>query len=229
MTNSEHSHSESRQGWELLATPGHVLLERINAGCHKHKLPMAAIAICIAVGIGSYVYVPFLTAYPAKAIGWVVGKVSNVVAKKPMEANPAPRLRQIRGLLPQAQFDPTAVMGLEQASTLFQSKSNLLLAGLPVDCPSAGLITEFWTDGVDLKPKCRLSADRTRLWEYGFAKRENPETYGAYMFLSIVKDNKVSVHNVAVPNVMRSPTFQAMFFPDRIPRALAADFPELKD
>ncbi len=218
-----------KQKWELLASPGHVLLERINANRQKNRLPLAAIAICLVVGFGSYVYLPLLTAYPAKAIGWVVGKVSNVVAKKPMEADPAPRVRQIRGLLPQAQFDPAAVSTLEQVSEAFQAKANQLAAGQTVDCASNGQITEFWTDGVDLKPKCRLSADKSRLWEYGFGKRTYPETYGAYMFVAVVKDGKVTVQNVAVPNVMRSTAFQTSLNPARVPRAVAADFPELKE
>ena len=58
----------------MIANEGHVLLERVNAYWHKLPLAAAGVIASLVMGYGILATAPVIATYPARAIGWLVGK-----------------------------------------------------------------------------------------------------------------------------------------------------------
>lgn len=211
-----------RHQWEHLASEGHVLLARVDAYRHKVRrlwwLALGALLATLAA-----VFVP---PFAGRLIGWPVGVVAGWIKAAPTaQAQPAPRLASIYPELPAGVRDPAVIPSAQAIETATGALVELVKAGKPVTgCDTTTQITSAWATAESFVPKCRISSDRTRVWVWG-----GMAVAGGYVpfFLVVRRDASGAVTPLNVAVRARAVGRYPQIRPAQVPRALAADFPEL--
>lgn len=215
------------QQWELLASPGHVLLAQVDSYRLKLKLPMILGAAAIALVYATFLVAPLLASGAGGAVGWVTKTVGGVFTEKPLAMSPAPAVSQLAPVFPPGlQVDPNIVPNLAEVGPEIDRQVQLMQDRKRTeDCDFSKKINEFWSDGIDMTPKCRYSADGKRLWVWAVVK---PDAFRIAPFAGVIatEDGQARYYNLEVPGAAALPNHPAVN-PLTIPRALAADFPEL--
>jgi hypothetical protein len=221
------SESDNPQQWELLASPGHVLLAQVDAYRLKLKLPMALAGAALLLVYLTFLVAPVLASGAGGAVGWVTRTVGGWTATKPMAMSPAPVVGLLSPVLPAGlTADPAIVPSLADVAPEMDRQVQLMQAGKRTeDCDFNRKITQAWTDGVDMSPKCRYSADGKRLWVWALVK---PDNFRLAPFAGVIamRDGQARYYNLQVPGAAPLPN-EPSINPMDIPRALAEDFPEL--
>ena len=223
------SEKEVKQQWELLASPGHVLLARVDAYRLKLKLPLLLLIGSIALALAGLVTAPFIALNAGSMIGWIVQKTSAAVSTKTPDVSPAPNVNLIRPTFPPGvTFDKTTLPKLvEDVMPAMKSLVSSVQKGEKFgDCDFTKKITEHWSDGIDMTPKCRYSKDQSRIWVWSVVL---DEAGGARPFIGVVakRDGKTEFYNADIPRtatILSKPLLKLAL----IPRTIAADFPELQ-
>ena len=217
-----------KQQWEMLASPGHVLLAQVNAYKLKTKLPLIIAACAFALVFTSFWVTPLVSVAMGSGLGWVVGKASGLVAPKAVETTPAPELNNIAPTfnLTGPDFDGNTVPKLiEDVLPAMRTQVEMMTKGQKItDCDFTKKITDSWSDGKDMSPKCRYSSDNTRL--YVWAVVNDRGGYRPWAGLIVKADGNVVLANLDLVGAAKLPDVKAVNLL-HIPRTLAADFPEL--
>ena len=214
------------QQWELLASPGHVLLARVDEYRRKVRLPVLVIVGAALTTLAAAPVAYSVAKGGGTVVEWVVRKVGGVVATPPAKSL-APELKTIRAVVPQG-FSTTldVVPDLESAvlpamqAQVVAAQSNKRLD----ECDFSRKIDADWASAGDISPRCRYSTDGSRLWVWSLVKSKGQ--LRPWMGLISKREGKFSFQHVAIPNGPISEREGALS-PSRIPRALAQDFPEL--
>jgi len=282
-----------KQQWEKLASRGHQLLAqtRLIAGRSHFYL------FLIGVGAALMLTVPFaaqgVATATAASAGWLVkgvettvSKVTGVVSSIGVERIPpskAPRVAAIQYIEAKASVDPSQILNIDQVREMMLAWGPLLDKGQPIpaeQCVQDKKIHEEWFGENDARVRCRISADKKRVWAWGWAfasqdpKRRTPyEPEGGgfaavlyraaghegwtlssvepgrrgstvSMYLKDLSDaavaeaeKKFQVNNDTVASRMETTALQELHKSaarerfainlKRVPRSVAADFPEL--
>lgn len=214
------------QQWEHLASDGHVLLARVAAYQHKVRFALAMVGAAAALGAAAY-YVPaFLGGLAGAPARWVANLIESTPAA-PVKS-PAPALKQIAPRLPgQVTMEAFASIPSRDviASAMGAAAKTVKAGGAVTGCRVTSKITDEWATLENFAPNCRTSDDKSRTWVWG-AMTFGGDRYGPFMTL-IRKDaaGEVTVTNVLGVGARIEP-YKATD-PAQVPRAIAADFPEL--
>ena len=215
------------QQWELLASPGHVLLARVDQYRRKLRLPKMVLAGAVVVALAG---VP-AAYYTAKAGGgvvqWIVGKVGGFVAQPPKK-DPTPRLKNIRPIVAPG-FSATldSVPDLE-ADVLPAMKAQVAAAAKGMrleDCDFGRKIDSEWATPTEITPRCRYSKDGSRLWVWSLVKKGG-EMRPWLGLIAAHGDQPVNLYQISISGAAQSAQAPSLL-PTQIPRAIATDFPEL--
>lgn len=219
--------TSQKQQWELLASPGHVLLAQVDAYRLKLKLPMLLAGAALLLAYASFLIAPLLAAGAGGAVGWVARTIGGWTADKPMAMSPAPAVAQVVPVLPAGlTADPAIVPSLSDVAPEMDRQVQLMQEGKKTeDCDFSKKINQAWSDGIDMTPKCRYSADGKRLWVWALVK---PDNFRLAPFAGVIamRDGQARYYNLQVPGAADLPNHPSINQMD-IPRALAEDFPEL--
>lgn len=230
VTNEE---NPGHAGWESLASPGHVLLARVNSYHLKTRLPVALALGALLVGFFSVQIGVGVARKVGAVTGWIAGKAAGVISSDPPEESLAPPVERIYPNIPFGlRLDPASLPGLMDAVyPAMKAQVEVMRAGQRIaagDCVLTKKITDEWTDGVDFTPKCRYSKDGDRLWVWAMVGHEQR----AQPFLGLIakRPDGVRFFNVIMParndqrlRIPGEPAVNSAY----MPRTLAADFPEL--
>ena len=221
--------SNKKQQWEMLASEGHVLLARVNVYRLKFKFAFLMLIVPFLLAAVTISATPKIAKVMGDVVGWVVGKVSSAVSVKPAEKSEAAFVNQYAAVfvgtisidaktvvVPSLKDDVTPAM---KALVESASKNQRM-----TDCDFTKKITDSWTDGIDMTPKCRYSKDFSRLWVWSVVLDEG--RLKPFSGLVAKRNDKVTFFNVYVPRGGLIPG-EPTVFPKNLPRTIAADFPEL--
>ncbi len=217
---------KTSQQWEMLASPGHVLLARVNSYRLKTKLPLLLAAGAVLLVYFAFLATPYIANSAGSVTGWIVGKTSSIISSKPIEMTPAPLVKPFGPILKNVNFDGKTIPRLaEDVAPEMQAQVIGMQAGKKMeDCNFSTRITDDWFDGIDVGPKCRYSKDLTRLWVWAFVN--NNGRYQPWAGLVIKMDGKVAFVNVEARGLAKIQDVKSVN-PEHIPRTIAQDFPEL--
>jgi hypothetical protein len=224
---SEAHQKPNPQQWELIASPGHILLAQVDAYRLKTKAPMILAAVAAATVYLAFFVAPLVGSASGSVVGWITGAASSIATKKPIDPTPAPAVKELRPVFSASmRVDPAVVPSLEVdvAPEMLAQVKGMQAGTKNEGCDYTKRITDLWSDGVDMTPKCRYSADGSRLWVWALVKSN--EQLRPFIGLIAKKDGQVTYYNVqaqGAAGLAGNPSIA----PSRIPRAVAADFPEL--
>lgn len=216
-----------RQQWELLASPGHVFLARVDQYRRKTRVPTVVAGLSVLLWVSAFWISPAIATKVGGAVGWVVGTGGGLVGGKPVPQSPAPQLKALLPIIPpNFQFNGAQVPKLvEDVLPEVIGQVAAMDVGKRMEaCDFTKKISETWFDGVDMTPRCRYSKDFDRLWVWALVN--NKGQYQAWMGLVSKIDGKARLLNVKVRGGAQIDG-QDSIDPLQIPRAVAADFPEL--
>ena len=213
--------------WHHIATPGHVLLARVNAYTHKWPSYIYPLAAAVAVAVAGY-FVPPMIGY---AIGVPIGKIAGffnyLAAPSEPKSDPSPELKAITAQIPRTLADPSVYPAFSAIEGALAGASAQLKDGKSIDgCDTTSKITEAWSTDTSAQPNCRMSTDKRRLWVWGAAMRGN--AFGPYFALLRKDGDKVTIYNARINDGTTIPlgTYPPVNT-SLTPRAVAKDFPEL--
>lgn len=217
--------------WQLLATPGHVLLAQVDLYRHKQREPLLWGAAGIAIIIAALVAAPWL----GQVAGWVVGKLTGAAyyvatSKLPDEA-PAPQLRRIAPIAAGVEFDERSqIPSITDARDGIAAQMELMKSGKrtsATECDFSKKITEPWAaTGEPVMPHCRYSKDGTRMWVWGIVN-DNNRLKGLVGLIRKDSNGQVAYWGGEGDRLASIPDFGRTLDQQLVPRALAADLPEL--
>lgn len=222
-----------KPGWETLASPGHVLLARVNSYHLKTRLPIALALAALVVGFFSVQIGVGVARKVGSVTGWIAGKAAGVISSGPPEESPAAVVDRIFPNMPFGQrIDMANLPGLMDAVyPSMKAQVEEMKAGRRIaagECVLDKKITEEWTDGVNFTPKCRYSKDGDRLWVWAVVAHE--QRMQPFIGLVAKRPEGVKYYNVIMPSrndqrlrIPGEPVVNSAY----IPRTIAADFPEL--
>lgn len=215
------------QQWELLASPGHVLLTRVDEYRRKLRLPAGVIAgaVLVTLAAGPIAY------EAAKAGGgvveWIVRKGGGIVSSPPVKS-PAPQLKAIHAVVPAGFSTPLEAVPSLETDVIPSMQAQVAAAGAGkrlADCDFARKIDTDWASVGQIAPRCRYSKDGDRLWVWSLVKHKGQ--LRPWMGL-IRKDGGTAVFSqIVFSGAVLGDTMPARLDEKQIPRAIAADFPEL--
>ena len=222
-----HPTPKPAQQWELLASPGHVLLAQVDVYRLKLKAPMALGAAALLLVYSTFLVAPLLASSAGGAVGWVTRTVGGWTADKPMAMSPAPGVIQLVPVIPPGlSVDPNIVPSLADVGPEMDRQVQLMQDGKRTEeCDFTKKINQAWTDGVDMTPRCRYSADGKRLWVWAIVKPDNFRL-APFAGVIVMKDGQARYFNLGIPGAAALPNHPEVN-PLSIPRAIAQDFPEL--
>lgn len=214
------------QQWELLASPGHVLLQQVNVYHLKHSFLSRALIGAVAIAIAAFVVAPYAGEKTGAALGWVTGKISHSLVPSEVPLTPPPAAHQFAPVIIAAEFDPQSIPDLvADVAPAMLAQVDVMKAGKRIEDCNFAKITDPWFDGKDATPKCRYSKDGTRLWVWAYVKNGAGQ-HGPFAGLIVKMNDKVTYANVDVPRLIPISGFKGIK-PDAIPRTVSMDFPEL--
>lgn len=228
MVNNMIDTSIKKQQWELLASPGHVLLAQVDCYRLKLKLPMFFAAAAAVLVYLSFVIAPLVGSGAGGVAGWITSSTKSMFTAKPLAPSPAPELAPFASVLPAGlRFDVARLPRLmEDVAPEMRAQLTAMKASQKTtNCTFDKKITEIWTDGQDFSPRCRYSADGSRLWVWAGVVNDSGN-YRPWAGLIAKRGGDVQLYNIEGSGLLQLPN-QASINPAQIPRAVAQDFPEL--
>lgn len=215
------------QQWELLASPGHVLLTRVDEYRRKVRLPALLLAGAVLVTLAAAPVAYSVAKAGGGAVEWVARKGGGIVASPPAKS-PAPQLRRIQPVVPVGFTATLDTVPDFEADVLPAMRAQVAAAGAGkklTECDFARKITDEWAAAGEISPRCRYSEDGSRLWVWSIVKTKGQ--LRPWVGLISKRDGAVQLSHIAITN---SPVAEAdphSVSPNHIPRTLAQDFPEL--
>ena len=215
------------QQWELLASPGHVLMTRIDEYRRKLRLPGLLIVGAVVTTMAAAPLAYALAKAGGGVVEWVVRKGGGIVSSPPTKS-PAPQLKTIRAIVPSG-FSTTldTVPDLE-TDVIPAMKAQVVAAGQGkrlADCDFSRKIDAEWASAGSISPRCRYSQDGSRLWVWSLVKQQ--EQLRPWVGLIHKDGDTIILSQVAVSGAAESGAVAEKLDPKQIPRTVAADFPEL--
>ena len=218
------------QQWELLASPGHVLLERVNQYRRKLSLPKKVLAGAVLVALAG-IPAAYYTAQAGGGVArWIVAKVGGLVSRPPTK-DPAPQLKTIRPIVAPG-FSATldSVPDLDgDVMPAMKAQVGAAAQGKRLEeCDFAKRIDEDWATATEIIPHCRYSKDGSRLWVWSLVKTKG-QMRPWMGLIAAHEGSPVMLYQIAIAGAaMSEATARGPSIPlNQIPRALAADFAEL--
>ena len=175
------------QQWRLLASRGHQLLAQVDVLRYRSTRAFVIGGLAL-LSIPAVLYVtPKIGDAVGRGAGAVAGagssisqKVANffvragdaVTADSDIKSTPAPKVSPIRYIEGKGENDPAQILNTDQVREKMLAWSKLLEAGKDIpaaECDSSKKIIEPWFGNNDVRLRCRASADKTRLWVWGYA------------------------------------------------------------
>lgn len=210
--------------WKYFASNGHVKWSRIESLklIHGYLNRLLWLVIFLA---GLSFYVAKVTSQKTGDLsGWIAGAAHKVFATKLPKTELAPIVMLPMSMLPMpGQVVLTPLAAVEGEMRRLQDGFN---GAAPEGCLTDKKITEPWFSSSEALPRCRIGADKNRLWvwaivsdQIGYAKN--------YTGLIVREDGKNTLYNIQMPNSIGVTGVEAIE-PQLIPRTMAKDFPELQ-
>lgn len=221
--------SKTKQQWEMLASEGHVLLARVDAYRLKFKFALLMLIVPFVLAAATFYLTPSISKGIGDVAGWVVGKVSSAVTAKPIDRSEAVFVNPIAPSFPPGlSINPNSVVVprlVEDVAPAMKAQVAAMVKGERMtDCDFGKKITDVWTDGQDMTPKCRYSKDFTRLWVWSVVLEDG--RLKPFAGLVFKRNGEVSFQNVEIPRGAQI-AGESSLRPGNIPRTVGADFPEL--
>ena len=210
--------------WEHIASPGHVLLARVNAYRHKSAVAIWIFSAALVFALLSQ-WLPYRV---GAAVAWPVGKLATLFDRRPVapKMSPAPALTAWTSHLATNFSDPSLLPSPSMLVTALRGAAENIKSGKDIDgCDTTAKITDAWSSSDSAGPHCRSSVDKARLWVWG--AMGSGSRYGAFLVV-IRKDSQGAVTILNVTGFDPVPGFPQIDPIAVYPRAVAADFPELK-
>ena len=228
--------------WELLASPGHVLFEQVSILWKLAKKYGVVMAVSICIGLLAFVLPVYAGNAVAKVTTTVAGaatKVTNTVAgwfghdvDKKAGMPVVSRAPYVAVIIPHHPanisnelFGKLMTVKDFGGPDVLHATISKVQDGKPVDCEQSTKVTDDWVTESNEVPRCRYSADRSRLWVWAVIKNGN-QLKPIFGVVRKGADDKAAYYNVAVQGA-EPLDGKATINPQFVPRALAADFAEL--
>lgn len=210
------------QQWEQLASPGHVLLERVNVIHDEANLAYACLSIGVVLFFLSLYVGPRLFSGSSHAAAWITSIGSGYNDNAPM-------LRPLDPALPPLTPEQIGKLSsTRDALTWIADSKTRLGNGLqPLYCRGGSQITSSWYVGSGNEPLCRTSKDGARVWSWGALRQGADYTLSAIPFTVVYRKEPAGWAAYAVRDAGSVlPGLPAIDL-RAVPRSTAADFPEL--
>ncbi len=215
------------QKWELLASPGHVLLTRVDEYRRKLRLPGLLFAGAMVMTFSAAPAALWIAKAGASSVEWVLRKGGGLMATPPAKS-PAPALKRVQPVVPMG-FS----VGLEtvpdfDADVLPSMKAQVAAANAGKrleDCDFGRKIDAQWASVGDITPRCRYSKDGSRLWVWSIVKSKGQ--LRPWMGLIKREGKSAALFQIAIAGSPISEVDPSVLYLDHIPRTVAEDFPEL--
>ncbi|EKD99234.1 MAG: hypothetical protein ACD_23C00066G0002 [uncultured bacterium] len=210
--------------WEQLASPGHVLFEQVSTLWRKARPIGALMAVSVFVGALSFVLPNLVGSTVAKAAsavsGWFHSSGLPAVSR-------APVINSIIPHNPVELTDTSSLLTSQEFVAAMKEATAKLQAGQAVDCERGLKVTDQWVSDTNPVPRCRESADKTRLWVWGAVRAGN----GFAPTIGVIRKTADGKATFASLDVAGAVKLQGVASVDQhlVPRAIAADFNELKN
>lgn len=215
--------------WEMLASPGHVLLARVRILVGKQVNGLLIAIVALIVGA----LMLFVTGAGARVIHESLSRFAQYVASHAVDAGtPAPAVNRI--FVPPVQIAPEVadqLTSIPDAQAWVNASLKRLAAGQqPEYCESAAKITSSWLIAGGQKIGCRISKSTSpaRTWIWGIINagpQGFPQPAGfAGVFVKVNGSWTFANLDAGQPPL---PGF-VVSVQSNFPRALAEDFPELR-
>ena len=217
------STTQKPQQWEQLASPGHVLLERVNVIADEANVAYACLAIGVVLFFLSLFVGPRLFSGSSHAAAWITSIGSGHAAP--------PMLRPLDPAIPQ--LTPEQIGKLSSVkdamSWIADSKTRLGNGLQPQYCRSGSQITSSWYVGSGNEPLCRTSKDGARVWSWGVLRQGADYTLSAIPFAIVYRKEREPTGWTAYAVRDAGSVLPGLPAIDlrAVPRSTAADFPEL--
>lgn len=185
-----------QQQWRKLASPGQRRLAQVLTlkGREAVYLGLAGFGIlAIPVALwasstfasGAASSVSWLADRGYTAYAWVVGGAKSLTREKTtLVATKAPQVAPIQYVEVKASADQSQIKNIDEVRELMLAWGPLLDKGLPIpadQCVQDKKIHEGWFGNDDTKIRCRVSADKKRVWAWGYAfVSKDPARRGPY-------------------------------------------------
>ena len=213
--------------WEYFSSLGHAYFEKTAAlRLRSNYMFRLAIALVLATALALYV-VSKASGVTGNLAGWVAGKGQQLFSAGTPNTDPAPLvllpspLVPLRGQaqVPFANFATDVTGEMQRLAREFDGKS-------PAGCLATTRLTDPWWKSAEATPRCRLSEDKSRLWIWAVVEDANGNP-ASYVGLVRRSDGDNTLFNVPMGYTGLQIAGAKLLDPFHIPRALAADFPEL--
>ena len=215
------------QQWELLASPGHVLLTRVDEYRRKLRFPSLVIAGAVLVTLAAAPLAYSLAKAGGGVVEWVVRKGGGIVSSPPAKS-PAPEIKTIRIVVP-GDFRTTLDTVPDLETDVVPAMKAQVIASAAgkrlEECDFTRKIDAAWASEGDISPRCRYSKDGSRLWVWSVVKQQ--DKLRPWMGLIRKDGGTATLAQITVSGSALSGSVPAKLDPKQIPRAIAADFPEL--
>ena len=215
------------QQWELLASPGHVLLTRVDEYRRKLRLPTLLLGGAVLAALAAAPVASAIASAAAGSVEWVMRKGGGLVASPPAQSA-APSLKQVQPVVPSGFAVSLDLVPDFEGDVLPAMKAQVLAAGQGKrldHCDFSRKIDADWAAADDVSPRCRYSQDGERLWVWSIVK--NKGQLRPWVGL-IKRDGKsAKLFHIAVAGSPVAGSDPAALPLSHIPRTVAQDFPEL--
>ena len=178
------SQSAPKQQWEKLASRGHQLLAQVLVIQGRKEVYLMIVGFGVfLVPVALWLASNFAVA-GAAAAGWMVERGYSVASsvtgtvrsftrdEGAVTSTKAPKVAAIRYVETQATVDPSLILNIDQVRERMLAWGPMLDKGqaIPEDqCRQDKKIHESWFGDSDAKIRCRISADKKRVWAWGWA------------------------------------------------------------
>lgn len=215
--------------WETLSSPGHVLYQRVSLlGARTPRLLLNLFASLILLLAALWV-VASMRDGESRVVASLAGRVQAWLAT----GTPAPIVATPHASWPGLTVDDAQALSTPDAvSSWLQSQlSTVSRGGSLAGCVDLKITAAWPTSSIG----CRVSADKSRVWVWGLARIESaPGLIQIQPVLAIFRHalwtegSAVAwqLRDVEVPGIQPLAGLQSVRWAD-VPRAAAADFPEL--
>ena len=209
------------QQWEQLASPGHVLLERVNVIKDEARLAYACLAIAVVLFFLALFLGPKMFLGASHAAAWVTS-IGQGGARPP-------RIRLLDPALPPLTAEQIGKLssGKDALAWVADSKTRLSNGLQPQYCRTGSEITSSWFVGSGNEPICRASKDGSRIWAWGALRQGADFALSAVPFALVYRKEPSGWAAYSVRDAGSAlPDLPAISL-SAVPRNVAEDFPEL--
>lgn len=215
------------QQWELLASPGHVLLTRVDEYRRKLRLPAFLLVGAVVASLAAAPVAYFLAKAGAGSVEWVMRTGGGLIANPPAKS-PAPEIKRIQPVVPTGFTVNLDSVPDFDADVMPAMKAQVVAAATGKrleDCDFSRKVDAEWANSTDIAPRCRYSKEGSRLWVWSLVKSNGQ--LRPWMGLIKREGKSAKLYHVALGRGPVADSSPDSLYPDNIPRTLAEDLPEL--